>query len=200
MFVAAYWWEVHSGKEAQFRAAELGDVDAGVGFFPLLIGRARLGLNREGVGDEAAGAFHGSVSVFGPNLHIDDLTANLPVAGLFDPLPVGTVRFEALTARFESGLCTEAEGLAQAEIAADNGALALPQSLTGNARCDEGKLLLPLVGPSGMERFNLRLGSGGDYEAEIIVNPRDEATRAQMIASGMQQSGGGFRMGVQGSF
>ena len=50
-----------------------------------------------------------------------------------------------------------------------------------------------------MEQFNLRLGTGGDYEAEIVVNPRDEATRAQLIAAGMQPSGGGFRMAVSGS-
>ncbi|WP_298021427.1 type II secretion system protein N [uncultured Parasphingopyxis sp.] len=185
--------------EAQYRSADLGDVEAGIGFFPLLIGRARLGMDRDGVDDEAAGAFHGSVSVFGANLHFDDMTANLPANGLFDPLPVGTIAFEGLTAHFEGGLCTEAEGLAQAQVVADTGPLSLPQTLTGNARCDEGKLLLPLVGASGMEQFNLRLGTGGDYEAEIVVNPRDEATRAQLIAAGMQPSGGGFRMAVSGS-
>lgn len=185
--------------EAQFRTAELGDIDAGVGFFPLLIGRARLGLERDGVEEDAAGAFHGAVSVFGENLHFDDLTANMPVAGLFDPLPIGTIALDGVTAHFESGLCTEAEGLARAEVAGDAGPLALPQMLTGNARCDEGKLLLPLVGPSGMEQLNLRIGAGGAYEVEMIVSVRDEATRAQLLAAGMQPARGGFRIAARGS-
>lgn len=186
--------------EAQFGDSEMGDVDAGLGFFPLLIGRARLSVSRDAAEGDTLGEFHGAVSVSGADFGIDDMTARLPVAATFAPVPIAALNLEDLTAHFENGLCVEAEGTVQAEIATNLSGISLPAAATGAARCDEGALLLPLIGQSGMDQLNVRIDGNGAYTAELIVRPADDAMRDRLSAAGFQPAAGGYAMVANGTF
>lgn len=52
--------------ETQFGDAAVGDVDAGLGFFPLLIGRARVATERSGTEPGTLGDFSGAMKAQAP--------------------------------------------------------------------------------------------------------------------------------------
>lgn len=189
-------------SEAQLAAASLGDLRAGLGFFPLVLGRARIDLARD-AGDGAAGEadmFEGAISVSRRSFGFDDMRAHLLTADVFAPLPLRSIDLDDVSARFEDGLCVAGEGLVRAEMSGDIGGIPLPATLSGNARCDGGALLLPLLSQSGMEQINLRLDGGGEYALELVMNPSDDAARLRLAASGFAPTGQGYALTVQGSF
>ncbi len=186
--------------ETQLGSAELGDVDAGLGFFPLLIGNARMALSREVPEGSPNGEFDGALTVSGADFGIDDMSARLPAADLFAPLPISSLSLQDVTAHFENGLCAEAEGLVRAEFTGASSPIPLPPALSGNARCDEGVLLLPMISQSGMEQLNLRIGSTGEYTLEFIVDPGDDARRERLTGAGFQPGANGYAMTMQGRF
>lgn len=186
--------------EAQYGSAAIGDVDAGLGFFPLLIGRARLGVERDAPEGAAGGGLSGAFTVSGGNFGIDDLTASVPAADLFAPLPVSTLDLQDVTAHFENGLCVSAEGVVRAELGGDLGGVSLPGTMTGNARCDQGALLLPMMGQSGMEQLNLRIEQGGAYSLQFVVRAVDDSMRERLTRAGFAPGPGGYQMTAQGQF
>lgn len=187
-------------SEAQLGGAAVGDVDAGLGFLPLLIGRARVAIEREAAEGQLTGGFQGALSVSGSDFGIDGLTANLPVADLFAPLPITTLHLEELSARFENGLCVDAEGTARADIAGTLGGIPLPATAAGAARCDQGQLLLPMIGQSGMDRIEIRIDGSGRYSAQVIIRPADAGLRERILAAGFRPVSGGYAIGAEGRF
>jgi general secretion pathway protein N len=183
-------------SESQFGALPLGDLQAGLRTLPLLLGRARVDLER----DEEPDRFVGSATVSRHGFGIDDLSARLPLGSMFSGLPIKSLEMTEVTARFADGACAEAEGLVRATVAGDIGGLALPGGLAGNARCDGTALLLPLTGQTGQEALNLRLFDDGRYEVELAVRPSDDAMRDRLIASGFQLSGSGYALSARGAF
>jgi len=183
-------------SEGQFGSVALGDLQARLRALPLVLGRARIDLERGGDRDP----FKGSVTVSRHSFALDDLTARLAVGSVFAPLPVGTIDMSDVTARFVNGLCASAEGLVRASLSADVEGLALQGGLSGTARCDEGALLLPLRSQSGMEGLSLRLFEDGRYRVELAVRPGDEAMRARLAASGFSPGPAGHVLGVSGEF
>ncbi|NNC72631.1 MAG: type II secretion system protein N, partial [Sphingomonadaceae bacterium] len=149
---------------------------------------------------EALGEFRGALSVAGADFGIDDMTARLPVAEMFAPISMTALDLEDLTAHFENGLCVEAEGTVRAELIPNAAGLALPASATGAARCDEGALLLPMIGQSGMDQLNVRIDGSGAYSAELLVRPADDGMRDRLIAAGFQPTAGGYAIVANGAF
>lgn len=186
--------------EAQFGDAAVGDVDAGLGFFPLLVGRARVAMARSGVDADQFGDFRGAMSVSGSEFGLDDMQAALPVADLFAPLPVSALELEDVTVHFENGLCATAEGLVRARMAGNLGGVSLPEFVMGNAQCDEGALLLPLISQSGMEQLEIRIGATGAYTAEFRTMAVDDAMREQLALAGFTPGPNGYALSVQGEF
>jgi general secretion pathway protein N len=182
--------------EAQLGRVALGDLQASLRTFPLLLGRARVDLNRP----DEADRLQGGVSVSRHSFGIDDFTARLDLAAALAPLPIGAVDLTDVSARFSDGLCAAAEGMVRANVAGDFAGLMLPSGLSGNARCDEGALLLPLVSQSGMEAVNLRLFENGRYEMELSVKPADDAARDRLIASGFLLTNKGYALRASGEF
>jgi general secretion pathway protein N len=182
--------------EAQIGTVALGDLQAQLRTLPLFLGRARVDLER----DEEANRFEGSATVSRYGFGIDDMSGRLDLGPALSPLPIGGVDMTDVTAHFENGLCTSAEGNVRANVAGDIGGIALPGGLNGNARCDRGALLLPLTSQSGTESLNLRLFEDGRYEVELVVRPLDDATRDRLIASGFALGAGGYVLRVSGSF
>lgn len=183
-------------SEAQFGTVALGDLQAQLRSLPLLLGRARVDLER----DSEADRFQGSATVSRHGFGVDDLDARLDLGAALAPLPVGAVNLSEATAHFTDGQCTSAEGVVRANVAGDIGGIALPGGLSGNARCDRGALLLPLTSQSGTEALNLRLFEDGRYEVELSVRPLDDVTRDRLIATGFALGPSGYVLRVNGTF
>lgn len=183
-------------REAQFGTVALGDLEARLRTLPLLVGRARVDLERR----DEANRFQGSVTVSRHGFGVDDMTARLDIGSALAPLPIAALDLADVSARFADGLCSSAEGLVTASLAGDVGGLSLPGGLSGNARCDEGALLLPLVSQTGMEALNIRLFDDGRYGVELVVRPGDDMMRDRLIAAGFALTTGGYALSAEGTF
>ena len=178
--------------EAHLGPVPLGDLNASLQPLPLLIGRARIDLGRKG------DAAHGAISVTMRTTGIDDATARLPLGSVFAPVPIVALDLDDVSARLRDGLCEKAEGRVSARIEGDIGGIALPGGLTGNARCDRGALLLPLVSQSGMERIAIRLLPEGRYRLDCIVRAADPALRERLLGMGFAARGEALTMALEG--
>ncbi|HEY0114339.1 MAG TPA: type II secretion system protein N [Allosphingosinicella sp.] len=186
-------------KEAQVGTIGLGDLHAGLRGLPLLIGRARIALDRdEGTpADELQGAATITRNSFG----FDDVSGRLQLtAGALGSLPLSQIELGDFSARFENGLCVEATGTVRAAVAGDLAGIALPGGLAGAARCDAGALLLALAGQSGMETLELRLFGDGRYRASVLIRSTDATLRDRMLASGLTVTAQGYGLSVDGRF
>jgi general secretion pathway protein N len=184
-------------SEAQFGSIPLGDVQAELRFLPLLLGRARVDLERP----DKAEPFEAGFSVSRHGFGVDDLTGRLNIGAALAPLPIASLDASDVSVHFANGLCASAEGVVKAGIAADVAGMPLPGGLSGNARCQETALLLPLVSQTGMEALNLRLFGDGRYEVELAVKPLDDGTRDRLIAAGFSiGANGSYAIGTTGKF
>lgn len=186
-------------KETQFGSVGLGDIVAGLRGLPLLIGRARIALDRsEGTG---AGEFQGAATVTRSSFGFDDLSGRLVLtAGALGPLPLSQIDLADVTARFEGGQCSEAAGTVRAAVASDLGGVALPGGFTGTAQCDAGALLLTLVSQSGLETVELRLFGDGRYRGAVLIRSTDPGLRDRMLGAGLAATPQGYGVTVDGRF
>ncbi|MFN3945452.1 MAG: type II secretion system protein N [Allosphingosinicella sp.] len=189
---------VWSGRlaEAQYGHVPLGDVDAGLSPLPLVIGRARVELERGG----REQGFRGAATVASGGFSLDDLRGRIAMGAALAPLPVAALDLRDVTARFADGLCAAATGAVEATLTGDAAALMLPATLTGTARCAEGALLLPLASQSGMEQLSLRIWGDGRFRADLMARPSDPALSAGLEAAGFRPMGGGYAARAEGSF
>lgn len=183
-------------SEAQFGSVELGDLQASLRTLPLLVGRARVDLERGG--DEAP--LEGSITIARHDFGVDDVTGALDVGSAFAPLPIASLDLTDLSAHFSDGQCSRAEGLVKANVAGDVAGLSLPAGLSGNVRCDEGALLLPLASQTGMEALDIRLFEDGRYEVDLAVRPADDMIRDRLLASGFGLTNNGYVLSASGRF
>jgi general secretion pathway protein N len=179
-------------SEAQFGKVALGDLGTRLNTLPLLAGRARIDVAGLG-GRRFEGAFTSSRHGFG----LDDVTAQLAMAGAFGPLPLATLDTEDLGVRFEGGRCRSAEGRVRAALSGDIAGIPLP-ALAGTARCDGGVLLLPLGSQAGTETLQLRIAGDGRYRAELAVRPAQAELGAALTAAGFVLTGSGYALRLAG--
>jgi general secretion pathway protein N len=191
---------VWAGRLRDTRAGglDLGDLDAGVLPLGLLLGRARIALASPGQG--AARTLSGAVMLSRHGAGVDALSASLPAAGLFPPLPVTQLDMEEVSVRFRDGGCERAEGRVRATLAGTIAGLPLASVMAGTARCDGRALLLPLASAAGTERADLRLQANGRYAADLVMRAPDPATAAKLAALGFTPAGGGYRLSIDGRF
>lgn len=181
-------------EEAQLGTVALGDLGTSLQTLPLLAGQARLevrGLD----GRRFEGVFASSRHGFG----VDDVSAELSLAGALGPLPIATLDVGDLGVRFERGQCRQAEGRVRAALSGNIAGMALP-ALSGAARCDAGLLLLPLVSQSGTERLELRIGGDGRYRAELRVRPSQPGLAGALTAAGFAPAGDAYALRLSGEF
>jgi general secretion pathway protein N len=181
-------------EEAQLGRVSLGDLGTSLETLPLLAGRARLtvrGLD----GRRFEGAFTSSRHGFG----VDDVTAELSLAGALGPLPIATLDLGDLSVRFERGQCRQAEGRVRAALSGAIAGIPLP-ALAGAARCEAGLLLLPLASQSATERLELRVAGDGRYRAELRVRPSQPGLGAALTAAGFAPAGDAYALRLSGAF
>ena len=131
---------------------------------PLLIGRTRMSLTRQ----ELDAPFSGATSVSRDGFGLDDFTGQLRLGAALAPLPVGSVDLDDVSVHFANGVCESAEGRVRALIARDVGGFSFSSGLSGTARCQGGKLRLPLTSQGGAERLDLILGADGRMGRALV--------------------------------
>ncbi|KTT99506.1 type II secretion system protein N [Sphingomonas yabuuchiae] len=184
--------------EARFGDVALGDLRVSLSPLALLVGRARLAF--EGAGADGR-PIAGAATIGRHAMGIDGVTASLPAATLFAPLPVTTLALEDVTVRFRDGVCEEAGGRVRATMMGEAGGLPLPPMMMGTARCEAGALLLPMTGQGGTEGVNLRIRPDGRYTADLVLTPGDPAAAAKLEQLGfVAGTGGGYRLSAEGRF
>lgn len=182
--------------EATVGGVALGDLHAHLSPLGLLIGRAEVDLHRPG--DEAAG--HGALSVSRHSNRIDDATAVLPTGGVFAPLPISELDLSGVSVRFDDGRCAGARGQVRALVTGTVAGADLGGSMSGEARCDAGALVLPLRAAGGGAALDLRLSGNGRFHADLIVPGGDAATIARLQLAGFQATPRGYTLSAEGSF
>jgi general secretion pathway protein N len=191
---------VWSGTLRDARAGDiaLGDLDARLSPWSLLLGRVRLQLDSDV--DTPTRAIHGAVGVSRNGARADDVDATVAPGRLLAPLPVTGLAVEALSVRFQDGTCMAAEGRVRATLSGDIAGVALPSVLSGSIRCEGRSLLVPLSSQAGAERVDLRLEASGRYRATVTLQPGDPAAIARLTALGFVQGAGGYALSVEGRF
>uniref|UniRef100_UPI0035CBFF33 type II secretion system protein N n=1 Tax=uncultured Sphingomonas sp. TaxID=158754 RepID=UPI0035CBFF33 len=185
-------------REAQVGSIALGDLDAGLSLWPLLVGRARIDL--ASVTASPTRALHGAISASRHSVGLDDMTASLPAGDAFAPLPVSGLDLDSVSVHFVDGKCDKAEGRVKATLGGDIGGVSLGQGLSGDARCDAGALLLPLASQAGTEQVALRLSKNGRFQADLTIKPSDSSAAQKLELSGFRATPAGHRLTIEGKF
>lgn len=185
-------------SEASLGRLPIGDLDARLSPLSLLAGRATLVLARDG----GAGVppLSGRAFVSRHGMGVDALTARVVAGTVFQPLPVDHLDLDRLTVHFQDGACESAEGRVIATLSGEVAGIGLPGSVSGNARCDAGALLLPLMSAAGTEGVALRIGGDGRYTADLSMQGRDATAIQRLEEAGFVQGPTGWRLSVQGRF
>lgn len=191
---------IWSGRLAETRFGDLalGDLDAGLAPFQLLIGRARIVLARNAI--DPTLALSGAVEMSRTRAAILHATGPLAPGNAFAPLPVTALNLDDVSVRFADGVCESAEGRVRADLSGTLAGQPLPGMVSGTARCDGGALLLPLVSAAAAEGVRLRLWADGRYRAELTLVPTDPVIAARLDASGFVANGAQRTFAVEGRF
>ncbi len=189
---------IWSGRlvEARLGSIDLGTFDVGLHPLPVLTGRARVGFTRL---DSPAAPLSGTAETGLGGWALRDVTGT-SIGGDFGDLPVERIITEQMTVSFSGNRCTTASGRVRLLLGTQIAGLALRNGLSGNARCDGGALLLPLVGDSGIERLTIRVTGDGRYTGQLGVNSADPLVAAALAAAGFGPRGGGYRRSFAGRF
>lgn len=185
-------------RDARLADIALGDLDAHLSPWSLLLARARIQLDSDV--DTPARAVHGAIGVSRNGVRADDVDATIAPGRLLAPLPVTGLTLEALSVRFEDGACVAAEGRVRASLAGDVAGVAMPASLSGAVRCEGRALLVPLTSQAGAERVDLRIEGTGRYRATVTLQPADATALARLTTLGFAEGPGGYALSVEGRF
>ena len=194
--VGPVWWG--GLGEARYGDVALGDVSAGLSPIQLFVGRARVDVQgREGTTNAT---LQGALSFSRSTSGIDDVSATVPAGDAFAPVPITAITLDDVSVLFRDGRCERAEGRITASIAATMPQLNLPPTLSGNARCEAGALLVPLASQAQTESIAVSIEADGKYRAILSVRPSDANVGLALTAAGFKPAGTGYRMTVAGNF
>ena len=143
---------------------------------------------------------HGAMTISRNARGVDKLSGTVPTGRVFAPLPVTQLTLDEVTVHFEGDTCDAAAGRVTAAMGGEVAGIALPASVSGNARCDGGALLLPLASQAGTESVSLRVTGAGTYTAMLSLAPSDPVAGAKLTGLGFIATQNGYQLTVQGSF
>lgn len=172
--------DVHVGPFA------LGDAQAGLSPVPLLVGRSRFDLWRDG---PPARAFKGAFTAGFNQRGIDDVTGTLLAGQAFAPLPITAMTFDDLTVHFANDRCSKAEGTVRIAFSGQFVGVNLSQGMAGPAICDGMALLLPLSSQTGLEKLSIRIRRDGQTEMQMSVRSGQGVDDAALAAFGFKRVG-----------
>ncbi|MFY8194236.1 MAG: hypothetical protein ACOVKV_04040, partial [Novosphingobium sp.] len=115
-------------------------------------------------------------------------------------LPVTSLGFGDFSAIIDGSACQEAGGTLSMTLASLGPLLPDAMTLSGQARCEKGALVVPMRGPQGMERLILRIGGDGRWQADLTLAGLPQETADALKASGFDARPGGIGIGTGGTF
>ena len=181
---------------AQIGPFPLGDLETGLRFLPLLTGKILMDLERRPTpGDDGLVA---TVGKAGKSLLVRDVTTVLAVGRQLAPLPASETNLRGVSISFAGSRCQSASGQVRVSLDANIPGLDLKQGLLGNAICQDGVLVLPLQGGSGMEQLTLKLEGNGFYTARLFLSGNDRAWTLLLPTLGFRNVPDGYAIKVAG--
>ncbi|WP_230291622.1 type II secretion system protein N [Croceicoccus sp. Ery5] len=183
--------------ELQLGPLPLGLMEVDLMPLPLLIGRAQFALERPDY--PGARPFSARVRGSGGNLAISHASGEVPLGGMMAPLPVRTLTMNGFSAQIDGGACVAASGTLGLVVPAMGAMVDAETVLAGEARCEDGSLVVPMTGPSGAERVDFRIAPDGRWTAtmSLIGVPPEMAT--PLIEMGFEQRRNGVGMTASGT-
>jgi general secretion pathway protein N len=185
-------------EDAAVGPVQLGNVSAELEFWRLFLGRARVAVESE------AGIAKGAVEIGRNSLGVHDAEAALPLSAIAPGLPArAELRFSKFSAVFSDGRCERAEGAVTSNLLSIDPAFASGgTALTGTAKCEAGRLLLPLSGSTaaGDVSVAIRISGNGEYEFDMGFGSPEPALRARLTALGFTADGNRLRLHGTGRF
>jgi general secretion pathway protein N len=188
---------VWSGRIADLRVGPLpvGTVSAGLDVLPLMIGRGQFSVEREGPAPFSAKAYFGV-----GGLGVADANGVLPLPDGLGGLPVTSLGFDAFSLRFSAGQCADVGGNVKLTLASLGPLLPDAIALSGKARCEGGKLVVPMRSAGGMEHLTLRMDAAGRWQADLALSGLPPEVSAPLLQSGFSARPGGIGIGTSGTF
>jgi general secretion pathway protein N len=183
-------------REAQVGRIALGDLDVAVSPLALLVGRARIALS--GHAGDLGRSVHGAIEMSRHSVGFDDMTASLPTGNIFAPVPISALDLNAVTVKFDGGLCQRASGRVTASLSGDVAGISLGHGMAGDARCDAGALLLPLASQAGTESAVMRMWPDGRFHADLTIQSDDPAAAGKLALAGFQRGDKGYTLSIEG--
>jgi general secretion pathway protein N len=181
---------------AQIGSYPLGDLDAGVQFFPLLAGTVKMDLERAAINEQ-----NGLIATIGKKdgaLLIENASTKINVGQQLAPLPASTVDVEKLSLSFANGRCQSASGTVRMSLDTNIPGLDLKQGLLGNAICQDGILVLPLKSGSAMETLTLQLAGDGTYSGRLLLTGGNRAWTLLLPTLGFRKVPNGYAITLAG--
>lgn len=193
--VSGPWW---GGRFSDLRVGPLplGSVRVGIRPLPLLLGRRELAIDRPATATE--GPLHAVLATGDDHFAISEASGRVPIDGLGD-LPLRGATFDGLAVTWQGGRCTAAAGTVGIEMTGLGTMLPGGLAFSGPVRCAGGMLLLPLKGPSGLERLTMRIGSSGTWTADLVIGGLPPELTAPLLDHGFRTVPGGVGLTVRGS-
>lgn len=189
---------VWNGRLASLFAGSLplGTVDIALRPLPLLLGRAEVAMDRPEWPGTAP--FHAIAHAGSGGVVIRQATGELPLAGAMAPLPVRAIRFSDFELVMTGGECRRASGTIGLALAGLGPLLPNETALSGEARCDEGALIVAMAGPTGMERMLLRLTGEGGWTADLVLSNLPIEVSGPLLDAGFTGRPGGIGVTASG--
>lgn len=194
--VTGLLWSGHA-QQLQVGSFALGTVKTGVSPLALLTGRIALPFER--IANDPGGPLSGKISMGLGGQRIENLNGNVALRAA-GSLPLSGISVSDFSLRLTQDGCYEAQGQVQVIPAVTIPGVDLRNGLSGNAKCENGQLLLPLASASGKEKLTIRIRRNGQYHARLTI-PADTPDMAQMlVAAGFAAGEGGFGLELTGRF
>lgn len=188
---------VWDGRVADLRVGPmpLGTLDAGLAPLPLLLGRAEFVLSRGGDVPFFARASGNAGAV-----RLSGVNGTLALPDGLGALPVTALGFGDLSLRMEDGRCVAAQGTMSLTLASPGPMLPDALVLSGQARCANGALVVPMQATGGMEKLTLRIAGDGKWQADLVLSGLPAEVSGPLVQGGFTARPGGIGIRTSGSF
>lgn len=183
-------------ESAKLGPVNLGDLDAGMQFWPLLTGDMIMDVERPA--NASGGRLKATLGRAGDGFLVADTNAQIPVGRQLAPLPASNIELDGFSANFVGGRCETASGQVRMSLDANIPGLDLQRGLLGNADCQDGVLVLPLTSSSGMETLTLKLEGDGRYTARLSLSGGNAAWTLLLPSLGFRKTPDGYAIKMAG--
>lgn len=133
------------------------------------------------------------------SLRIGDANGELDLAGAMGALPVRAISFAEFAMDMDHGRCIEASGNLGLVIASLGPLIEGETVLAGEARCEDGVLTVPMVGPTGTERLLFTV-NGSEWSADLHLSNLPVEVAAPLLERGFTGRPNGIGFTASGSF